>query len=475
MTLTRAQVTQLTRAQEALEAEDFPAAISAFRGVWACHPADPGVAQLLANAHQLAGDALSARAVLRTAVARGGWEPPETAHALGGALLAVGDPREAVRCFAHVVHHRPHDPAGIGALATATRGAGDPGAAWSLIQRALRLAPSSPALLLTAAQIRHSLGDLTGAHHWLDRCEQVRPGHAPTRVQRAYTTLLQGASAAGWDAYESRPLPDPGTGARPWLGGPLDGGSILVVAEQGIGDLFQFLRFVPLLGDRGADQVLVEAPAGTAALLTASGFRTVPRGSRPATDWFVPLLSLPHRLGMDRDLLGHRVPYLAPPRDAAPPPLPAVPHGTSRLGITWAGNPAFANTHLRDLDPAWLPQLCLTAGVSWITLQQGDDARHAPAEFFPAPPPTSWGDTAHWLTSLDGLVTVDTGIAHLAGALGVRTWVLLPHDPDWRWGLGGTTTPWYPSVHLVRQPHPGDWDGALVALTREVAEWRNAR
>jgi uncharacterized membrane protein len=138
--------------------------------------------------------------------------------------------------------------------------------------------------------------------------------------------LLQGASAAGWDAYESRPLPDPGTGARPWLGGPLDGGSILVVAEQGIGDLFQFLRFVPLLGDRGADQVLVEAPAGTAALLTASGFRAVPRGSRPATDWFVPLLSLPHRLGMDRDLLGHRVPYLAPPRDAAPPHSASVPY-----------------------------------------------------------------------------------------------------------------------------------------------------
>ena len=99
----------------------------------------------------------------------------------------------------------------------------------------------------------------------------------------------------------------------------------------------------------------------------------------------------------------------------------------------------------------------------------------APAEFFPAPPPTSWGDTAHWLTALDGLVTVDTGIAHLAGALGVRTWVLLPHDPDWRWGLGGTTTPWYPSVRLVRQPHPGEWDGALAALVREIDEWRNGR
>jgi Tfp pilus assembly protein PilF len=475
MPLTHAHVAQLARAQAALEAQDFPAAMTAFRGVWEHHPTDPAVAQLVANAHRLAGDALGAREVLRTAVARGGWEAPEAAHALGGALLEVGDPREAVRCFAHVVHCRPHDPAGIGALAAATRGAGDPGAAWSLIQRALRLAPSSPALLLTAAQIRHSLGDLPGAHRWLDRCEQMRPGHAPTRVQRAYTTLLQGASAAGWAAYESRPLPDPATGARPWLGGPLDGGSMLVVVEQGMGDLFQFLRFVPLLTDRGAGELLVEAPAGTTALLTASGFRTVPRGSRPVTDWFVPLLSLPHRLGMDADLLGSRVPYLKPPGDADPPPLPPLPRDTRRLGITWAGNPAFANTHLRDLRHAHLQPLRAVAGVSWITLQQGDDASHAPAEFFPAPPPTSWGDTAHWLTALDGLVTVDTGIAHLAGALGVRTWVLLPHDPDWRWGLGGTTTPWYPSVRLVRQPHPGEWDGALAALVREIDEWRNGR
>jgi len=460
----------LARGQQALEAGQFRAAIAAYREAWKHAPGDPAVAQLLANAHRLAGEVPAAREVLRTAVERGGWDHPEAAHALGGALLDAGDPRSAVRCFARVVHARPHDPAGIGALAAATRGAGDPGAAWALIQGALRLAPKSPALLLTAAQVRHSLGDIPGAHTWLDRCERERPGHPPTRVQRAYTSLLGGASAAGWEAYDARPLPRPDTAARPWHGEPMEGGSVLVMAEQGIGDLFQFLRFVPRLARHGAGRVLVEAPAGTASLLSASGFDTVPRGHHPETDWFVPLMSLPHRLRMDAEVLGGRVPYLTPPADQDAPPLPATPPGYRRIGITWAGNPAFPSTHLRDLDPALLPGLCEIPRVSWITLQQGEEARQAPEGFLSAPPPRSWGDTARWLLSLDGLVTVDTGIAHLAGALGVRTWVLLPHDPDWRWGLGSEGTPWYPSLRLLRQPAPGHWGAVVEALGRHLVE-----
>jgi len=468
VSLAPALLARLGRAQQALEARQFPAAIAAYRAAWELAPGDPAVAQLLANAHLLAGEVPAARAVLRTAVERGGWEPPEAAHALGGALLDAGDPRTAVRCFAHVVRCRPHDPAGMGAPAAAPRGAGDPAAAWPLIQRALRLAPKSPALLLTAAQIRHSLGDLPGAHTWLDRCERERPGHPPTRVQRAYTSLLGGASAAGWAAYEARPLPRPDTGARPWHGEHMEGGSGLVMADQGIGDLFQFLRFVPRVGRHGAGRVLVEAPGATASLLAASGFETVPRGHHPETEWFVPLMSLPHRLGMDAEVLGGGVPYLTPPAEEDAPPLPATPPGYRRIGITWAGNPSFPSTHLRDLDPALLPGLCEVPRVSWISLQQGEEARQAPEGFLSAPPPRSWGDTARWLVSLDGLVTVDTGIAHLAGALGVRTWVLLPHDPDWRWGLGSEDTPWYPTVRLVRQARPGDWIGAIAALTTQL-------
>jgi Tfp pilus assembly protein PilF len=474
MTLSPAIMAELARGQEALEARDYIGAQRTFRRVWQRLPADPAVAQLVANAHRMTGEVATAREVLRTAWARGGWEAPPVAHALGTALLEVGAPAEAVRCFAHVVAQRPADPAGTGALAAATRAAGDPAGAWPLIQRALRLAPRTPAFLLTAAQIRHSLGDLAGAQRWLDQCERERPGHGPTRVQRAYTTLLGGSNAAGWAAYEARPLPHPGTGARGWAGEPLNGGSVLVMAEQGVGDLFQFLRFVPGLAAQGAGTVLVEAPAGTAELLAASGLTPVPRGAHPPTDWYVPLLSLPHLLATDQAVWGERVPYLRPPATAAPLPLPASPPEGRRLGVVWAGNPAFPGGVLRHLDPAQLPRLLTVAGVEWVALQQGDDALDAPPAFTTLPTPGSWGDTARWLASMDGLVTVDTGIAHLAGAMGVRTWVLLAHDPDWRWGLGNDRTPWYPTQQLVRQPAPRDWDGAMSQLLAALHAWRES-
>jgi thioredoxin-like negative regulator of GroEL len=464
MTLSPAIMAELARGQAALEAQDFATAQRAFRRVWQRLPADPAVAQLVANAHRLAGEVVEAREVLRTAEARGGWGVAEAAHALGTALLEVGAPEAAVRCFAQVVARRPADPAGVGGLAAATRAAGDPAAAWPLIQQALRLAPRTPALLLTAAQVRHSLGDLTGALRWLDQCDRVRPQHAPTMVQRAYTTLLAGSSAAGWAAYEARPRPTPGTSARPWQGEPLAGGSVLVMAEQGVGDLFQFLRFVPALATHGAGHIMVEAPAGTASLLEASGFTTVPRGAPPDTDWFVPLLSLPHLLHVDHAVQGERIPYLRAPRDAAPLPLSPASSGIRRLGVVWAGNPAFPGGLLRHLHPGQLPRLLAAPSIEWVSLQQGDDARHLPAGMQALPTPTSWGDTARWLSALDGLVTVDTGIAHLAGAMGVRTWVLLAHDPDWRWGLGSDRTPWYPTQQLVRQPAPKDWEGAVTRL-----------
>lgn len=463
----------LIRGQAALEQGAFDAAQAAFQEAWAALPNDPGVAQLLANTHRLAGDTLASRAVLCTALDRGGWEAPEAAHALGTALLEAGCPVEAVRCFTHVVRARPADPGALGALAAALRASGDAEGAWPVIQRALKLAPRLPALLLTAAQVRHAMGDLSGAQRWLDQCERLRPGHAPTRVQRAYTTLLAGTSAAGWAAYESRPLPDPGTGARPWHGEPLAGASILVTAEQGVGDQFQLARFLPQLRERGPARLLVECHADAVSLFQASGYEAVARGAPPATDWHVPLLSLPHRLGTGADVRAEAIPYLCAPESGEPPPLPPGAPGRWRLGVVWAGNPSFVGGVTRDLPPARLADLAAIPGVEWVVLQHGPAREAAPPGWHQPRLPRSWEETAQWLQALDGLVTTDTGIAHLAGALGVRTWVLLQHVPDWRWGLQGDRTPWYPSLRLIRQPRAGDWPAVtrmlVLALERERA------
>ncbi len=465
--MTTALLAHLEAGASALDRGDFDAAAAAFAAARALAPGELGIVLALANARRLADDVEGARTALVEAHGTMPWRDAAAGQALGAALLEVGAPREARDCFARVVRLRPGDPAALSALASATRAAGDPAAAWPLARKAVTLAPRGAAFLLTAAQVRHDLGDRTGALHWLDRAERIRPDHAPTRLQRAYTTLIGGASAAGWALWEHRPLPVPTTAARPWHGEPLAGDSILLTAEQGMGDQFQFLRFVADVTARGAGRVVVECHERMVRLLRANGLDAVPRGEAPGTDWHAPLLSLPHRLGLDADVRGDRVPYLRAPA-GEPSGLP--PRGPRpRFGLVWAGNRAFPGRVTRDFDPALLPSLVADPAVEWYSLQHDEAPVNLIAALLPAPVPRDWAHTAAMLAELDGLVTTDTGIAHLAGAMGVRTWVLLQHVPDWRWGLSDATTPWYPTLRLVRQRKPGDWASAVRALHGDPA------
>lgn len=458
-----AQLLLLEQAQSALEAGNFTAAIDAFTIVRDAHPTDVSLGVMVANVYRLAGDVFGVRRALLHTYTHATWTDAATALSLGAALLDAGAATEAAACFAHVVDLRPHDPAGLAALAGAMRTMGQPDAAWPFVHRALTIAPQHAAFLLTAAQVRHDLADLPGALQWLARADAVRPQHAPTHLQRAYTTLLGGASAHGWALFESRALPTPQTSAKSWHGQPLDGASVLVTAEQGVGDQFQFARFIPLLVERGAARVVVECHADAVSLFRINGFDAVARGSNVNTDWYVPMLSLPHRLALDDAVLGARVPYLrAPHHDIVSPRNTGK--AAPRIGLVWAGNPAFPGRLTRDIDLTQLPTLLRDTRVHWVSLQQGTAGDIALPNLERAPAVTDWAATASLLASLDGVVTTDTGIAHLAGAMGLRTWVLLQAVPDWRWGLYGTSTPWYPTVRLMRQTAPGNWPSVVTAL-----------
>jgi len=453
----------LAAGERALDARDVAGAVEAFTDSAALAPADVAIAIALANAHQLRGAAEPRRAALLTAFADGDWRDVSVAYALGGALLEAGAPHEAALCLEYVRRAHPNDPAALAALASALRAAGEPDRAWPFAKRAAELAPKTGAPLLTAAQVRHDLGDLLGALNWLDKAERARPGHAPTRLQRAYTSLLRGASTTGWSLFEHRPLPAPETEAAPWTGEPLNGRSVLVTVEQGVGDQFQFLRFLPELTARGAGPITVACHAGAVSLLRASGVDAVARGDEPSTAWHVPLLSLPHRLGTGAQLFGERVPYLHAP-DVPTPSLPPSVTGERRLGLVWAGNPGFPGRVTRDLDPSRLPEIVRIPGVTWIALQQGSAGDVDIDGLHRLPPLSDWATTAAVLRQLDGLVTTDTGIAHLAGAMGVPTWVMLQKVPDWRWGLSGTSTAWYPAITVLRPPRWHDWSAVFDRL-----------
>ncbi len=460
----------------ALEAGAFADAIAAFQAARAHAPHDAALALALANAQRLAGRVPDARATLQAFTASDVEVTVAECYELGAALLEAGAPHEAITCLEAVRGARPEDPAVMNALAGALRAAGRPDEAWPLCEGALARDARTAAFRLTAAQVRHELGDLDGAQQWLDQAERLRPAHGPTRVQRAYTLLLKegGAGTDGWAAFESRSLPEPATTARPWHGEPLAGKSILVTAEQGVGDQFQFLRFVPRLAALGAGRIVVQCHRDAVTLLSTNGFDAVARDEAPpVTDWHVPLLSLPHRLGLGAAVDGDRVPYLraAAAAVAAAAAAPTATPGTPRrLGLVWAGNPAFPGRATRDFDPRLLPALCAVPGIEWVGLQVGDVRSQAPSTVVFPSSSLSWLDSAALLASLDGLVTTDTGIAHLAGAMGVRTWVLLQHVPDWRWGLGGATSIWYPSMRLIRADRWNDWASVVRHLHGALAE-----
>lgn len=465
----------LGEGQTALETQRYAEAAGWFTKAAAALPTEWPLHQMVANAWHLAGNVLQERAALRLAFQTARPVAVEALYALGTALLESGAPTEARECFETVASKRPRDPAALGALASAKRADGDPEGAWPLVQQALTLAPRMPALLLTAAQIRHALGDTAGARQWLTTAEQVRPGHPLQQIQRAFSLLLEHPCHDGWAAFEARGLPGHNGQARDWHGEPLAGSSITVLAEQGLGDLFHFVRYVRRLEARGPAQVVVACAPSAQRLLHKSGFQTIPAGEVPTTEWTVPLLSLPYRLGSDADTVTELVPYLrtAVPSSVGTPPVGRPP----RVGVVYRGNPAFLSTTLRDLETEALSMLLATPDIQWVWLQYDAQPPASQSVHEPLERPElsgDWLDTALLLNTLDAVVSVDSAVAHLAGALGIPAVVLLPYSPDWRWGLQTETSLWYPSLRLARQPRPRDWNGAVRTAQRLLKQLMGA-
>jgi Flp pilus assembly protein TadD len=448
------------------DAGDTPGAIACYQRAVALAPAVLSLHLILANAQQLAGQSLEARDTLRRAIRES--ERPDAAaeFTLGKALVDAGAGADAVPCFRRVRAEFPGDATAAAALAAALRDAQRPDDAWAEIQSALRMTPNDPVALLTAALIRHDLADYAGALQWCERSLEQRPDADGARVTRGYLRQLLGDADGGWHDFESRALPRPHSSAQRWHGDSLAGKSLLVIGEQGVGDQFQFLRFVHHPSLREAARVVVSCQPDAVSLLRAAGYDAVSRDVRIDTDLFVPLLSLPHLLGLGADWSGTAFPYLALPE----PPQRTSSSRRSRIGIVWAGNPAHRNDAMRSIPSGLFHGLVQSQPAhAFVCLQHGTPAESVPPGIAERVVSANWHATAQQLLTLDLLITVDTGIAHLAGALGVHVWLLLPHVPDWRWGAQGNTTPWYPSMRLFRQPARGDWNRVLTNVSAALS------
>ncbi|RYI99449.1 MAG: hypothetical protein EON47_16760, partial [Acetobacteraceae bacterium] len=306
---------------------------------------------------------------------------------------------------------------------------------------------------------------------------------AETRWNLAVTDFLRGGWAAAWDGAEWR-WHVPGFPARPrgfaqplWQGEPAPGRTLLLHAEQGFGDTLMMLRYLPLAAASGA-RLLLELPPALLPLAADLPAEVIPEGTPlPAFDLHCPLLSLPRAFATRPDSIP-AAPHLTPPASSATRWETRLPAdgGPPRIGLVWAGRPSHANDANRSIGLAALAPLLALPGLRFCALQVGPRTAEiaslglAPQLEDLSPLLTDFGETAAALVRLDLLVTVDTAVLHLAGALGVKFLALLPFAPDWRWLPGRDDTPWYPSGRLLRQSAPGDWSGPIAALAAALAD-----
>jgi tetratricopeptide (TPR) repeat protein len=318
----------------------------------------------------------------------------------------------------------------------------------------------------------------------------LSPGYALGHWNLAAELLCRMDFEAGWAAYEWRwrwpefPEAHRALGLPVWLGEPLAGKRIYVWGEQGLGDSMQFAPLAAQLPALGAE-VILEVPVSLVRLLAHSfhGLRVVPRPDSPERlsfderlDYVVPLMSLPLRLGLRPQALPLARAYLRPPEGEAPAGLQQ--HGTDgrpRVGLVWAGQPRHTNDHRRSLPASALTELLRVDTVSWFSLTVG--ARQADIAGMPrivdlAPALGDFADTARAVERLELVITVDTAVAHLAGAMGRPVWLLLPKVGDWRWGRSGNTTPWYPATRIFRQSRLGDWSDVLEQVAQALGQVR---
>lgn len=432
----------------------------------------------------------------------------------GNALVVLGRTEEAVTCFERAMQVAPEFADPINNLANLYISTGRPELALPLAERVTRLAPDLPegfdnlGLALTASDrleeavtaydkalsLRPTYaGVLINRGHVLEalcRYPQaqadfsaalgIQPHNANARWNKALSHLRLGQFSEGWQYYEARwSLPEyqlPDLPMPRWQGEPLADRSILLWAEQGLGDTLQFCRYASMLADMGAT-VFLQAPQSLLWLMkTLKGVAGVfsQESALPTADFHSPLLSVPKYVGTDATNIPSEVPYLQAPTERFSAWQQRLPgHKRQRIGIVCAGNARFANDRNRSIPLAmFAPLLALDAELYFVQT----DCREADAAFLREHPQIidlrdslkDFADTAAVLAQLDLLISIDTSVAHLAGAMNRPLWLMLPMNPDWRWLLDRANSPWYPGARLFRQQMRGNWAALIEQIVREL-------
>jgi tetratricopeptide (TPR) repeat protein len=414
---------------------------------------------------------------------------PQSAHLycnLAIALTRGGDEDAALTAAQRAIDLKPDLPEAHNALGTLWKNRRRPADALAEFVKAARLNPNFAEAINNIGSILEQLNRLDEAEKHFQRAVELNPASPTLHENFACNLLLRGDFVRGWQHYEWRRAA-PGNpsnrnlGRPQWDGSPLAGQTILLYAEQGVGDTIQFSRYIPLVRDRGG-KVIVECQSSIASLIKQidGAEETIEQGQPlPQFDCSAPLLSLPLIFGTTLYNVPHNVPYIIP--DPARlqiwaekiPPSPK----TLRVGLTWAGNPRYRNDRIRSCPPGLLEPLAQIPNVKFFSLQKERSAN--PPESLHlidlTADLTDFTETAAMISQLDLVITVDTAIAHLAGALAKPTWLMLPQVPDWRWLTDRADSPWYPTLKLFRQTTAGDWADVIGRVAIALTEASTAK
>ena len=390
----------------------------------------------------------------------------------------------------------------------------DEGMAW--LRKALRIQPDRAGALMNLASLYYQKGDLDAsialcrrvlvetpddvgayANQGTATLDQGRssdaillyrqavtlsPGHADANMYAGMAYLRLGGFAIGWDLYEWR-LRSAALALTPfrqplWDGGDLTGTTILLHYEQGLGDTLQFCRYAPLVARQAKVVLAVQQPLVKLLGTLPGNIEVIGEGDPlPPFDVHCPLLSLP-RLLKARDIPATGAYLTAEPGRLADWRA-RLGGRRPRIGLAWSGNPQHVADHRRTVPLAKLLPLIWNSGADWHAVQK--DLRLEDRRLVAATPNLTWHgdrlgdfrDTAALISALDLVISVDTSVAHLAGALGRPTWLMVPYAPDWRWLEGRDDSPWYSCLRLFRQARAGDWDEVIAQLAQHLAIYRD--
>lgn len=403
----------------------------------------------------------------------------------GNTLLELRQFADALRCYEFVLGQQPAHAPTLANRARALLELDQPEAALQSAEAALRQNNNLPDAHFERGNALAALGRFDEALMSYRQSTLLRPALAVAHFAEAVVLLQRGDYADGWREFEWRDRSDPPPLSNlppppAWRGENANGKSILVYSEQGAGDAIQFSRFAAQLADCGAAVTLLVPPAiePLIATLQAPVIVASDANALEAPDYVCPILSLPYLLKTSLETLPRDVPYLyaSPQRKNTWSARLGAKEKRLRIGLAWSGNPAHRNDRNRSIPLETLQPLLNLTEVDFICLQtqvrSEEDALLAtmPIRDFRSDM-IDFADTAALASLVDLVISVDTSVAHLAGALGKTTWVLLPTVCDWRWMLERTDSPWYPTVRLFRQSRPRDWDSVIRRVRDAVKEF----